>query len=471
MVSTNSSSSNSNLINGTKIKKDKLMQTLLNFGVIVFVVIIIILVYKYVIAKDYLRLRVEGFADSTNIPFTTIPSSTSSTSSTSSSIKTTIYETSLNNLYGDNTRLICGILPTLGKSICQVNNTPFVIYKFPIHIIKLNDSSILAVFNDGRLYQKDSMKSTMWKGPINNSMPKNVIPLRMIMIASDLSTLLGVGYDNILYIKASDATGNLNLTVPWKQVPNNSNIIYILYDNNTNLLVSIDINGKLFIKSTHDITSDNSELVTKLDRPVLRLYYDLNGYMLALDTNFDLYQFSDINWKQSSLNTERGANSSKIQDILYDNDGKMFGLIFNPDSFMVQIMRQSSVFYLSNFTPLDLQITSETTAEFVMSDQDIIKCKIGSLYDYLNTVAITDTTDDDTNFAYQKQIIQSQADLRKFCSSRGSVSINNQYDNYDLLSNVEKNDDKIENLQIIAKSLLSYEPNRDRIIEKYPIVA
>ena len=249
------------------------------------------------------------------------------------------------------------------------------------------------------------------------------------------------------------------------------NIIYVLYDNDTNLLVSIDINGKLFIKSTHDITSSNNELVTKLDRPVLRLYYDLNGYMLALDTNFDLYQFSDINWKQSLLNIDRGSNNSKIQDILYDNDGKMFGLIFNPESFMVQIMRQSAIFYLSDFSPLDLQIKDETANEFVMSDQDIIKCKSGSLYDYLNTVALDDTTDDDPNFAYQKQIIQSQADLRKFCANRGSVSDNSHYDNYDLLSNVEQNNDKIANLQSIAKNLLAYEPNRDRIKEKYPIVA
>jgi hypothetical protein len=293
----------------------------------------------------------------------------------------------------------------------------------------------------------------------------------MVMIASDLVTLLGVGYDNILYRKSPDAKGHINLVAPWKQVPNNSNIIYVLYDNDTNLLISIDINGKLFIKSTNDITSDNNELSTQLDRPVLRLYYDLNGYMLALDTKFDLYQFSDINWKQSLLNTDRGANSSKIQDILYDNDGKMFGLIFNPDSFIIQIMRQSTVFYLSNFETLDMQIVSGTSSDFVMSDQDIIKCKTGSLYDYLNTIAFDDITDEDPNFAYQKQIIQSQADLRKFCSNRGSVSANNKYDNYDLLSTVEKNNDQIANLQNIAKNLLVYEPNKARIIEKYPIIA
>jgi hypothetical protein len=464
MVSNNSISNNLN--KGTKINKDKMKQTLLNIGVIVLFIIIVVIIYKYLIAKDYLKLRVEGFSaitPSTTLQSIIIPKN--------SSIQTTIYETSLQTLYGDNTRLICGILPTLGKSVCQVNNTPFAIYKFPIHIIKLHDGSILAVFNDGRLYQKDSMKSTMWKGPIDNSMPNNIIPLRMVMIASDLVTLLGVGYDNILYRKSPDAKGHINLVAPWKQVPNNSNIIYVLYDNDTNLLISIDINGKLFIKSTNDITSDNNELSTQLDRPVLRLYYDLNGYMLALDTKFDLYQFSDINWKQSLLNTDRGANSSKIQDILYDNDGKMFGLIFNPDSFIIQIMRQSTVFYLSNFETLDMQIVSGTSSDFVMSDQDIIKCKTGSLYDYLNTIAFDDITDEDPNFAYQKQIIQSQADLRKFCSNRGSVSANNQYDNYDLLSTVEKNNDQIANLQNIAKNLLVYEPNKARIIEKYPIIA
>ena len=464
MVSTNNSSNINFKTN--KINKDKLMQSLLNIGVIIVVVIIIILIYKYVIAKDYLKLRVEGFIDYT-IPYTTIPSTTI----ISSSSKNTIYEISLNNLYGNNTRLMCGMLPTIGKSVCQINNTPFAIYKFPIHLIKLNDGSILAVFNDGRLYQKDSMKSTMWKGPIDNSMPKNVIPLRMIMISSDLVTLLGVGYDNILYIKKPDVNGNIDLTTPWKQVPNNFNIIYVLYDNNTNLLVSIDTTGKLFIKSLSDITSDNIELVTNLDRPVLRLYYDLNGYMLVLDNKFDLYQFSDIDWKQSVLNTDRGANSSKIQDILYDNDGTMFGLIFNPDTFMVHIMRQSTVFYLSEFFPLDLQIKSKSSSEFVMSDQDIIKCKNGSLYDYLNTIALDDTTDDDPNFAYHKQIIQSKKELRAFCADRGSVSSSSNYDNYDLLTNIDKNDDKISNLQNIAKSLLAYEPNKDRITEKYPIVA
>ena len=46
-----------------------------------------------------------------------------------------------------------------------------------------------------------------------------------------------------------------------------------------------------------------------------------------------------------------------------------------------------------------------------MSDQDILKCKIGSLYDYINTTAGNSKTDDDPNFAYQKQLIDTQKSL------------------------------------------------------------
>ena len=337
-------------------------------------------------------------------------------------------------------------------------------------MIKLIDGTILAVFNDGRLYHKENILSTLWAGPITNSMPNDTIPLRMVTLSTDLVTLLGVGFDNILYVKSSDKKGNINLTIPWRQVPNNSSIIYILFDNQTNFLLSIDINGKLFTKNTFDITSKNQELVTKIDRPILRLYYDNYGYMLVVDNNFDLYQFSELNWKNTKINISRGANSSKVQDLLYDNDGKMYGIIFNPEAFMVQIMKQTSMFYLSEFYEIDVKTSSNNNNEtFVMSDQDIIKCKIGSLYKYLE-VANDDDNDDDPNFAYQKQIIENQKKLREFCANRNIASGDTNYDNYDLLASVDTNNDKIKNLKNIINNLIAYEPDGKNIKEKYPII-
>ena len=421
----------------------------------------------------------------------------------------TIYEKALTNIYGDNKRLICSMVPIINdtSNICKIDNIPYIIYKFPIHIIKLIDDSILAVFNDGRMYQKYSMESTIWKGPIVNSMPSGTIPLRMVTLGTDLTTLYGVGYDNILYVKepinnkgntlgnnntystvdttsSSKSGHSINLTAEWKQVPNNSGIIYVLFDNRTNFLISININGKLFTKTSADITTNNQELVTLLDRPVLRLYYDLNGYMLAIDNKFDMYQFTDIDWKTTPLQLSRGANSVKIHDILYDNDGKLFGLVFNTDSFMVQIMKQTEVFYLAEFSSLDMILSQKSksgsssgssgnssTNNFVMSYQDIMKAKIGSISDYtMNHSNDDDSTDNDTNFAYQKQVIESKSKLVQFCNDRSSNTTNINYENYELLADVENNDDKISKLKNVITSLMEYEPERMNIQDKYPIL-
>ena len=429
--------------------KDKTMQNIVNYGTLLLIVLISYLIYKYFIERKYSRIRGDAFKN-----FESFENSQIATI-----FKNTIYEDSINNIYGDNTRLKCSMIATLSTNIniCSINNELFVPYLFPIHMIKLIDGKILAVFNDGRLYKKDNILSTMWAGPITNSKPQDIIPLRMITLKTDLVTLLAIGYDNILYMKKPDKSGNIDLTGEWKQVPNNSNIIYVLFDNNTNFLLSIDINGKLFTKASLDITTSNVELTTLLDRPILRLYYDLNGYMLALDTKFDLYQFSELSWKTTPLNITRGTNSSKIQDLLYDNDGKMYGLIFNPDAYMVQIMKQTSIFYLADFVELNLQITPNDSSNFVMSNQDIITCKIGSLYDYLAVVFANDENDDDPNFAYHKQLIQDTQDLRKFCANKNMVTGDNTYDNYDTLANVDKNDIKITKLKKIINNLLSYE--------------
>lgn len=431
-------------------KKDRILQFLVNIGFVLAFALIVYIIYRFFIDKNYDKLRIEGFADVKK--------------------QETVYETALRTQFGNNQRLMCSLLPTIDKSTCKVGDSPYVIYNFPVHMIKLIDGTILAVFNDGRLYQKQSITATMWKGPIENSLPKDTVPLRMITLNTDLSTLLGVGYDNVLYMKSPDKNGNLDIKGIWKQVPNNSNIIYVIFDRQTNFLVSINTEGQLLSKSSTDITTPNQELKILVDVPLLRLYYDLNGYMLAIDNKFDLYQFTEMNWKQTPLNISRGANPNKLQDILYHNDGKMYGLVFNPDAYMVQIKKQSTVFYLSEFFPVDLQITPESSADFVMSDKDIIMAKIGSTQEYNKRTSTEDADDEDPNFAHQKQLLENKKKLRDFCKSRNASAGNNinTVDNYELKANVEENQSKIDELKSILTSLVKYEPEKGTILEKYP---
>jgi len=453
-------------------KKDKLIQTIVNIGTVILFIFIVVVIYKLFISRNYSNLR-EGFQDKK-----LIKDIVDNIVDNKVNNKNTIYETSLEKVFVNNKRLLCNILPYMhkNKNVCKVDDEPYIIYKFPIHIIKLIDGSILAVFNDGRMYQKDTIKSTIWKGPIENSMPNDTVPLRMVTLSTDLHTLLGVGYNNILYIKEpkeiSEGKG-INLSGEWKQVPNNSNIIYVIYDNKTNFLLSIDINGKLLTKQSFDITTDNTELNTKLnDKPILRIYYDLNDNMMFIDTQFELYKFKDINWKTSEIRDRHDITGDKLQDIIYDNDGKMYGIVFNPDTFIAQIMKQTSTFYLSSFKPLHLlSNTDKWSTNFVMSDQDIIKCKIGSIFEYINnTINHQNNNDDDPNFAYHKEIIDSKNRLRQFCANRGSNTQNINYENYELLSSVENNSHKIDKLKNVIQNLMVYEPEKDKIAEQYSML-
>jgi len=445
-----------------KPKLDKTLSMIVNFGTVIVFIGLAIVIYWYFFSGKRIT-KFECFENASE--------------SSASSASSTIYETAIRTVFANYPRLICNLTPTPTNNICTIDGQSFIKFNFPVHMIKLIDGSILAVFNDGRLYRKDTIYNTMWQGPLDNSLPNDSIPLRMISLAPDLATLLGVGYDNQLYLKAPASSGGVDITGVWKPVPNNSDIIYILFDAETSNMISINTQGQLWIKVSSDYTSNKTELITKLDRPVLRLYYDNNGYMLAIDNNFDLYQFSELNWKNSPLSLQRGHNASKVVDVLYDNDARLYGLVFNTKANILQIMKQNIAFYLGDFIPLEQQVSSSGGesnaggAEFVLSDQDILKSKVGNIDKYNKSIAESGIADEDTNVAYQKMILQTRADLRKFCSSRNNGASNSNFDNYDLLSQVESNDDKISSLKSIINDLIIYEPDKARLLESYPIIS
>lgn len=431
-----------------KMDNEMLMRNILNICIIIVFFGIVVMIYKIffnrnINRKKYYESFVEDIRDVKD--------------------NKTIYEKSLYNIFENNKLMICNTIPEINKNTCIINGKPYVKYNCPVQMLKLPSGDILSVFNDGRLYKKDNMDNTMWQGPIKNSLPNDNIPLRMVTLKPDLITLLGIGYDNKLYIK-NPIHNQLNLESYWNPVPNNLNIIYIIFDNESGYMISIDINGKLLIKTSDDLTGDNVELINKINRPILKMFYDLNGYMLILDNEFNLYQCSEINWKNSPINIERGYNNSKINDILYNNDGKMYGLIFDIKDNIIKLKKQNEIFYLSEFN--DLSDIIKYNSEYVMSDLDIIKSKIGNINVYLMSVSEFDPADDDPNIAYQKQLLETKHNLIKFCSNRNNI-INSNYDNYDLLANVDKNEQQIQTLKEIANNLISNEPDKTTLLNKF----
>lgn len=379
----------------------------------------------------------------------------------------TIVEKRIEAIYGSSLRMTCNLNLSKNVNDCIIDNKQFVKYLFPTHLLQLPNNKILATFNDGRLYMKDTLLSNMWKGPLKNSIPYDSIPLRMVTINYRDNSLLGVGYDNKLYAKQADSIGNLNILGEWVSVPNNQGIIYVITDLQTKRLICIDIFGKLYIKKSNDLT-DDLEPVGDINVPLLKLFYDSNGYMLALDSNFNLVQFEKKKWKQSQLNYKKGINKMKVFDILYDHDGKLFGLVFVPGVGLLELMKQQTVYFISEFVPLEFhtKYSLESGNNFLLNDIKIIEAKTGiNIIEDNDDFGSEENKEDDITYAYMKSIVQNKTKLREFCKNRG---IGNAYkfENYDMLNSVENQEIKINELKDVISSLLQYEPEKHKIQEE-----
>lgn len=378
----------------------------------------------------------------------------------------TIIEKSLNSVYFGGTKLLCNMKPTIDTSLCMVNGKPMVKYLFPIHILKMPDTSILAVFNDGRIYTKNDILDNMWKGPIKNSIPFDSVPLRMVTVSYRDNSLLGIGYDNNLYAKQANSVGGVDLYGEWVLVPNNQDIIFCMVDKDTKKLICIDVNGSIFIKESIDITS-SLQPITDVSVPILKLFYDENGYMLALDTKFNLVQFKTRDWKNSNLNYDKGVNRTRVFDVIYDNDAKLYGLVFVPGAGILEIMKQQQIYFMSDFVPLEFHTDSSLhTNNFAMNDMNIILYKTGvNMVEDNNDYGAEHNRDEDLNYAYMKSMMDDKKRLREFCRNRG-IGNASKYENYEMVNQIQEQNKKIKDLNKVIVSLMEYEPDKHKIQEK-----
>lgn len=376
----------------------------------------------------------------------------------------TIVEKRIGTLFEKSVRMKCNMLPTNDNVECRIGGDSFVRYIFPTHLLSMPDGTILAVFNDGRLYSKSTILSNQWKGPLKNSIPFDSVPLRMITINYKDNSILGIGFDNKLYAKQADSTGNLNIQGTWTLVPNNDNIIYCFTDKATKKLVAIDIAGKLLIKKATSLTS-NYQVVGELNVPILKMFYDSNGYMLALDTNFNLVQFKDKDWKKSQLNYERGTNKMKIYDILYDQDGKLFGLVFVPGVGLLELMKQQEVYFMSDFVPLEFHTKHSLSGgdNFLLNVIQIIELKTGvNLIEDNDSFGSEHNKDEDLTYAYMKSVVQNKVKLRDFCRDRG-IGHAYKFENYNMLNNIQNQANQISELKDVIRTMLRYDPDKHKI--------
>ena len=369
---------------------------------------------------------------------------------------TTIFESSLFKTFDSQSNIICSMLPTLKSKQCTINESTITKYKYPVHLLKVTNQ-VLAVFNDGKIYSKPTLFDSMWKGPLQNSLPGTFIPLRMITLDPTGTKLIGVGYNNRAYIKQSGFESE------WETLPGLENIIYLmfLFDPNTNENKYLVINDKGLIQVTNTSASNSGLIDYGTNRtPVLKLMLDINlGYMLAIDTTFQIRMYKDKDWSNSEFSSYHGTNTSKVCDILFDNDKLLYGCVFLPEEGIVKIMKQTEPGITSKFIELN---KIAPTGNSLVTDEFIIQTKNGTFTS--SGLMEEERFDNDINLAYQRQMLLDKKRLREFCKARRGQSTADKH-NFELTRNIETNAEKIDKLNGIINQLIEFDPDQKPIQE------
>lgn len=325
----------------------------------------------------------------------------------------------------------------------------------PIHMIKLLDGKYLAVFNDGRLYTKTNLyDDKLWVGPLNNSLvgsPEDGLGMRMVMLfplnknGSRNIKLLGVGQDNCLYYKETEDLNSMWIKADINGT-NNDKLVYLFCDyhqeGNDNyypLLYGITVDGDFVCKLSDGGKPDESieeDVLIKLpfiepnpvianNIKVLKVFWDKNGFMIGIGTDFRVYQKKGIDWKVRPWEVDiglRGKNEgalTQVIDLLMESDGRMVGLVLdsksNPST--IKIQKQNQSYYLADFDVLE----TVGNGKEIYTDYELFKFKTGLNIDaYLSFLDADETLYRSNNLQalYQRSLMEDKYRLRKLCKNR-----------------------------------------------------
>ena len=432
-------------------------------------IIVIAIIYKdeimSLLKKNKNKNHLEGFVTNTSSERNVVVPYEYNLASDNSYPKT-VYEEALEKSFGSYQILQCNMLPTKKQGECLINDEPIIKYKFPVHIIKIVNGEHLAVFNDGRIYKKRILTDKMWQGPLKHSHPQREVPLRMITLNPTGDKLVGVGFDNRAYVKLKDPNAVVAMETEWRYIPGLDDVIWVGYmfddTSNQNKWLTVNTAGRIQLSNSEDPTEGFID-ASIIKEPVLKLYFDANDFMMAIDTSFRLRTFEKKDWMISEFSKKYPANPVPVNDVIYDQDQMLFGVVVLPKVGQCEVMKQEEPAFMSPFVPFELNSFLDSRLNRRITDRSIIKSKMG-IYARSGLME-EEALDNDINIAYQRQQIMDKQRLREFCLKRG-IQTDVNYRNYELDKVIDENERKIGKLENVIKELIKFDPDNKQIQEK-----
>jgi len=365
-------------------------------------------------------------------------------------------------IFGENDPITCNLKISKEQFCYDIENQKkWNRQLIPVHIIQDFKGKYLAVFNDGQIYTKDNLiDKKLWIGPLNNSYALNSegleIPLRMIMlypfekekngdeIQYKVIKLLGVGIDGNLYLKEGE-----DYQSKWNNVSggNNQNLIYIFTDfleskeqsnlkntetelfndvqesQNTDYyprLWAIDGNGR-FLRKINNSLESSFEVFSHTQEPVpmIKVFWDKNGFMLGIGTDFKIYKKKSTQWKTlQAWDLDNGPSEYKVIDLLLDSDGHFFGVVLDNELGRIRLMKQTEFYYLANFEFLELTNRHKPN---ILSIYNIIHHKSGfDIQTYNSYIDLEEEMYRNENLEaiHQRNMLENRMKLQKLCKKK-----------------------------------------------------
>jgi hypothetical protein len=345
----------------------------------------------------------------------------------------TILDKAIQNLKSDKLKCVLDVKNVLCKS--DTNNF------YPLNIMKTIDNDYLAVFNNGKLYKNDDIeRENLWRGPLEHSLPKDDVGLVMVTYER-FGKLLGVGTDGLIYMKTNDDVGS-----PWNvtPLPNSGCVVYITYDKD-NRMLGIDTNGNIVKKKTIEITSEWETVSNPGEFPLIKIYWDMNGHMLGVGTDFKLYQKELIDWERSQW--KKKTSNAMVYDVLYDIDGRLYGITINDDFGLIELRKQNQAYYTADFYPLE-DVTVQGVQMLMTSHIIQSKMGVGFVKEMeQEEKSLEDIIDPSPQELHQQYILESQNKLRELCASKKKLYNSSDFFDYELQRKIEVQDNLINKLK------------------------
>lgn len=330
---------------------------------------------------------------------------------------------------------------------------------YPIQIIIDKSKNYYALFNDGFIYQNDNIEQeNLWRGPLPNSQPKEGVKLRMITFSQD-DYLFGIGTDDKLYIKT---TPDIESPFQINPIPNSGCLIYVMYDKD-GILLGLDQNGMILKKENDDITSE-WKMTNGTDEPLLKIFWDLNGHLIGLTTKFELVQKEIVDWQNSKWKKKR--NTQKVIDVLYSNDGRLYGLAINPILKTVKLMKQNKAYY-SN--PFYLLVDNDPPGLDKLTNKEIYQTKVGVGFSsaYFNKDQSDNDIEDPTiEEVRQNYILETQKKLRQLCKRKKKAQQKGNYYDFELERKIEEQTNLINNMKREINQYMKLDKNMAKLQEE-----